>query len=34
MISLAILIYWLVCLVRQTPEEYEDIKRSVGECWM
>lgn len=27
----AIFIYWLVCIVKQTPEEYEEIRWSVEE---
>jgi len=28
-VGLAVFIFWVVCLVRQTPEEYEEIRKSV-----
>lgn len=29
MICLIIMVYWLYCLVNQTPEEYEEIRKAV-----
>jgi len=29
MVTLAIIIYWIVCLTRQTPEEYMRIRMEV-----
>lgn len=34
MISLAIMVYWIYCLINQTNEEYEEIKRSVEGEWL
>ena len=30
-LSAAALIYWIICLTNQSPEEYEEIKWSVEE---
>lgn len=34
MITLAILIYWICCLLHQTNEEYEEIKRETEGEWL
>lgn len=32
--AIGIFIYWLICLLLQTPEEYKEIEGSLEEYWL